>query len=276
MFSLSLSQFYRRAVIGLLASVGLLGIAMTATPAQDKSHVKIGVMAGDEGDIWKVAAEVAKARDGLEIELVYFSDYTIPNEALSSGDIDANAFQHQPYLDEQIAQRGYDLTIAGYSALFPIGIYSHKIKNLDELPDGASVGIPNDPSNEGRALRVLAQHGLITLDDPDNILATLVNIKDNPKNLDIREMDAGMVGRAIDDLDIAIVNTNWAVTVGLNGEKDGIAWEKPENNPYNNIIVVRTIDKDKPFVAKLVSAYQSEEVRAELKRVFGVNVATSW
>jgi len=271
-----LSNINRRAALGLFSALTIMGMGVVGSQAQDKSHVKIGVMAGDEGDVWKVAAEVAKARDGFEIELVYFSDYTIPNEALSAGDIDANAFQHQPYLDEQITQRGYDLTIAGYSALFPIGIYSHKIKSLDELPDGASVGVPNDPSNEGRALRVLAQHGLITLDDPDNILVTLVNIKENPKKLDIREMDAGMVGRAIDDLDIAVVNTNWAVTVGLSGEKDGIAWEQPENNPYNNIIVVRTSDKDAPWVAKLVSAYQSEEVRTELKRVFGLNVATSW
>jgi len=271
-----LLKINHRFILSLLAMFSLLGAALSNGQAQDKSHVKIGVMAGDEGDVWKVAAEVAKARDGFEIELVYFSDYTIPNEALSAGDIDANAFQHQPYLDEQISQRGYDLTIAGYSALFPIGIYSHKIKSLDELPDGASVGIPNDPSNEGRALRVLAQHGLITLDDPDNILVTLVNIKENPKNLDIREMDAGMVGRAIDDLDIAVVNTNWAVTVGLSGEKDAIAWERPENNPYNNIIVVRTKDKDQPWVQKLVGAYQSEEVRAELQRVFGLNVATSW
>jgi len=271
-----LPTIFRRSFLGLSLSLGLLGGSFSNGQAQDKNHVKIGVMAGDEGDVWKVAAEVAKKRDGFEIELVYFSDYTIPNEALSAGDIDANAFQHQPYLDEQIAQRGYDLTIAGYSALFPIGIYSHKIKSLDELPDGASVGVPNDPSNEGRALRVLAQHGLITLDDPDNILVTLVNIKENPKNLDIREMDAGMVGRAIDDLDIAVVNTNWAVTVGLSGEKDAIAWEKPENNPYNNIIVVRTQDKDAPWVAKLVAAYQSEEVRAELARVFGLNATTSW
>jgi len=271
-----LSKITRRSTLGLLASLSLLGMNLSLAQAQDKNHVKIGVMAGDEGDVWKVAAKVAKERDGFEIELVYFSDYTIPNEALSAGDIDANAFQHQPYLDEQISQRGYDLTIAGYSALFPIGIYSHKIKSLDELADGASVGVPNDPSNEGRALRVLAQHGLITLDDPDNILVTLVNVKENPKKLDIREMDAGMVGRAIDDLDIAVVNTNWAVTVGLSGEKDGIAWERPENNPYNNIIVVRSQDKDAPWVAKLIAAYQSEEVRAELKRIFGVNVATSW
>jgi len=271
-----LSKISYFSLLGLVSGLAMLGLSATTSQAQEKSHVKIGVMAGDEGDVWKVAAEVAKARDGLEIELVYFSDYTIPNEALNVGDIDANAFQHQPYLDEQIAQRGYALTIAGYSALFPIGIYSHKIKHLDALQDGASVGIPNDPSNEGRALRVLAQHGLIELDDPDNILVTLVNIKANPKNLDIREMDAGMVGRAIDDLDIAVVNTNWAVTVGLSGEKDGIAWERPENNPYNNIIVVREQDKDQPWVQKLVAAYQSEEVRAELKRVFGVNVATSW
>lgn len=269
------SVLNRRFVLTALLSIAALGTNMLAVHAEDKTIIKLGVMDGEEADIWKAAAEVAK-KDGLTIELVRFSDYIIPNEALNAGELDANAFQHTPYLDAQIEQRGYKLSVVGYTALFPMGVYSRKIKNLQELRDNAEVGIPNDPSNEGRALRVLVQYGLITLDNPDSILVTPLNIKDNPKNLQFREMDAGMVGRAIDDLDIAIVNTNWALATNLDGEKDAIAWEKPENNPYTNIIVARTVDKDKPWVKKLVAAYQSEPVRAELKRIFGINYATTW
>lgn len=265
----------RRTLLAMILSLGMVGTTMSSLHAEDKTTIKLGVMDGQEADVWKVAAEVAK-KDGLNIELVMFDDYAIPNEAVNGGDLDANAFQHTPYLDAQIAQRGYKLTIAGDTALFPMGVYSRKIKNLDELKEGASVGIPDDPSNEGRALLVLAQHGLITLDDPKNILATPNNIKNNPKKLKFVEMDAGMLGRSIADLDIAVVNTNWALVSGLDGAKDGIAWEKPENNPYTNIIVVRTADKDEPWVKKLVAAYHSEQARAELKRIFGINYATTW
>ncbi|UXM96414.1 MetQ/NlpA family ABC transporter substrate-binding protein [Bartonella sp. HY329] len=258
-----------------MLSFGMVGTTMSGLHAEDKTTIKLGVMDGQEADVWKAAAEVAK-KDGLNIELVLFNEYAIPNEALNAGDLDANAFQHTPYLESQIAQRGYKLSIAGDTALFPMGVYSRKIKSLDELKEGDSVGIPDDPSNEGRALLVLAQYGIITLKDPKNILATPIDIKDNPKKLKFVEMNAGMLGRVISDVDIAVVNTNWALVTGLDSEKDGIAKEKPENNPYTNIIVVRTEDKDKPWVKKLVSAYHSEPARAELKRIFGNNYATTW
>ncbi|MHC5305681.1 MetQ/NlpA family ABC transporter substrate-binding protein [Bartonella sp. LJL80] len=265
----------RRTALGLLVSFAALAAYAPATHAADKTSIKLGTMEGEESDVWKVAVEQAK-KEGLNIDLVYFSDYALPNEAVNSGDIDANSFQHQPYLDAQIEQRGYKLSIVGHTILFPIGIYSHKIKDMKDLRDGAVVGIPNDPSNGGRALRLLNDMGLIKLKDPTDVLATKLDIVENPKNLEIRELDAGMLGRAIDDFDIAIVNTNWALTTGLSPEKDAIAWEKAENNPYNNIIVVRTADKDEPWVKKLVAAYNSEPVRAKIKEVFGPTVKTSW
>ncbi|ALE02928.1 Methionine ABC transporter substrate-binding protein [Bartonella ancashensis] len=232
-------------------------------------------MEGEEATIWKVAVEQAK-KTGLDIELVYFSDYTLPNDAVNAGDIDANAFQHAPYLDTQMKQRGYKLAIAGYTFITPIGIYSHKIEGLKDLRDKASIGIPNDPSNGGRALLLLDSLEIIKLKDPRNVLASPLNIVENPKSVKIHELDAGILGRAIDDFDIIIVNTNWALTTGLNLQKDAIAWEKAENNPYNNIIVVRTEDKDEPWVKKLVSAYNSEPVRAKLKEIFGIAAQTSW
>ncbi|WP_295897696.1 MetQ/NlpA family ABC transporter substrate-binding protein [uncultured Bartonella sp.] len=274
-----LDKIKRRTVLGLAVSfaawTSFSTLAPTVAIAEDKTSIKLGTMEGEESDVWKVAVEEAK-KQGLNIDLVYFSDYALPNEAVNSGDIDANSFQHKPYLDAQVEQRGYKLSIVGYTVLFPMGVYSHKIKNIKDLREGGIVGVPNDPSNGGRALRLLNDMGLIKLKDPSNVLASKLDIVENPKKLEIRELDAGMLGRAIDDFDIAVVNTNWALTTGLKPEKDAIAWEKAENNPYNNIIVVRTADKDEPWVKKLVAAYNSEPVRAKIKEVFGLTAKTSW
>lgn len=274
-----LDKIKRRTVLGLAVSfaawTSFSTLAPTLAIAEDKTSIKLGTMEGEESDVWKVAVEEAK-KQGLNIDLVYFSDYALPNEAVNSGDIDANSFQHKPYLDAQVEQRGYKLSIVGYTVLFPMGVYSHKIKDIKDLREGGIVGVPNDPSNGGRALRLLNDMGLIKLKDPSNVLASKLDIVENPKKLEIRELDAGMLGRAIDDFDIAVVNTNWALTTGLKPEKDAIAWEKAENNPYNNIIVVRTADKDEPWVKKLVAAYNSEPVRAKIKEVFGLTAKTSW
>ncbi|WP_297327688.1 MetQ/NlpA family ABC transporter substrate-binding protein [uncultured Bartonella sp.] len=274
-----LDKIKRRTVLGLAVSfaawTSFSTLAPTLAIAEDKTSIKLGTMEGEESDVWKVAVEEAK-KQGLNIDLVYFSDYALPNEAVNFGDIDANSFQHKPYLDAQVEQRGYKLSIVGYTVLFPMGVYSHKIKDIKDLREGGIVGVPNDPSNGGRALRLLNDMGLIKLKDPSNVLASKLDIVENPKKLEIRELDAGMLGRAIDDFDIAVVNTNWALTTGLKPEKDAIAWEKAENNPYNNIIVVRTADKDEPWVKKLVAAYNSEPVRAKIKEVFGLTAKTSW
>ncbi|MBH9995801.1 MULTISPECIES: MetQ/NlpA family ABC transporter substrate-binding protein [Bartonella] len=274
-----LDKIKRRTVLGLAFSFAAFASVSAFAPvlahAEDKTSIKLGTMEGEESEVWKVAAQEAK-KQGLNIDLVFFSDYALPNEAVNAGDIDANSFQHKPYLDAQVEQRGYKLSVVGYTVLFPMGVYSHKIKDLKDLRDGAVVGVPNDPSNGGRALRLLNDMGFIKLKDPKNVLASKLDIVENPKKLEIRELDAGMLGRAIDDFDIAIVNTNWALTTGLKPDKDAIAWEKSENNPYNNIIVVRTADKDEPWVKKLVAAYNSEPVRAKIKEVFGVTAQPLW
>ncbi|MET3590155.1 D-methionine transport system substrate-binding protein [Bartonella silvatica] len=272
---MTLKKSFHNTTITLLLLLFALLFSLAFSMAADKTKIKLGIMEGRDAVIWKAAAEQAK-KDGLDIELVYFSDYALPNDAVNAGEIDANAFQHAPYLNEQMKQRGYKLSIVGYTFISPIGVYSHKIKDLKELHDGADVGIPNDPSNGGRALLLLNSLGLIKLKDPHNILASPLDIIENPKNLHIRELDAGMLGRAIDDFDIAIINTNWAIVSGLDFKKDVVAWESAKNNPYDNIIVVRTSEKDKPWVKKLVSAYNNELVRAKIKEVFGTTAQTSW
>ena len=259
---------------GLAACLAVVGLMLAGVPAlaQDRT-IKVGIMSGEDEEVWQaVVAEAAKT--GLTVEPVVFSDYTQPNEALARGDIDANAFQHQPYLDAQIQSQGYEITAVGYTAVWPIGLYSRKYKSVAELPEGATIGVPNDPSNEGRALLVLQNEGLIRLDPEAGILATVTDIVENPKDLRINELDAGVVGRAIDDLDAAVVNTDWALKAGLDPDQERIAQEPIENNPYRNFIAVRTEDKDAPWVAPLVAAYQNEAVRAVFDRVYrGTGVA---
>lgn len=253
-----------------LAAAFLLTAAAVFAPAfsqaEDKKAIKVGIMAGEDEDVWRVVtAEGAKR--GLTIETVIFNDYTQPNEALERGEVDANAFQHKPYLDNQIKQQGYHITPVGYTGVWPIGLYSKKHKTTAELPEGAAIGVPNDPSNEGRALRVLQDEGLIKLKPDAGILATVVDIVDNPKKLEIKELDAGVVGRSIDDLDGAVVNTDWALKAGLAPE-DRIAQEKIADNPYRNFIAVKIDNENAPWVKELVASYQNPAVKAEFDKVY--------
>ncbi len=261
--------FTRRAALVALAvaaaAVSTLSLPATGL-AEDKKELKVGIISGEDEDVWRVVTAEA-AKKGLTIEAVVFNDYTQPNEALARGEIDANAFQHLPYLESQVAQHGYKIVPVGYTAVWPIGLYSRKHAKVADLPDGAVVGVPNDPSNEGRALRVLQNEGLIKLKDGTGILATIADIAENPKNLEIKELDAGIVGRSVDDLDAAIVNTDWALKSGLTPE-NRIAQEPVDDNPYRNFIAVREESKDEPWVKPLVEAYQNDAVKAEFDRVY--------
>lgn len=257
----------RRAALTVAASAAALIAFAAPVPsfAEDKS-IKVGIMSGEDEDVWRVVASEA-AKKGLKIETITFNDYTQPNEALERGEIDANAFQHQPYLDNQVKQHGYHIVSVGYTGVWPIGLYSKKHKSVAELPAGAVIGVPNDPSNEGRALRVLQNEGLIKLKDGTGILATIVDVSENPKNIEIRELDAGIVGRSIDDLDAGIVNTDWALKSGLS-PKERIAQEPIADNPYRNFIAVKEENKDADWVKTLVSSYQNETVKAEFDKVY--------
>jgi D-methionine transport system substrate-binding protein len=259
-------------LLGAAALMSVASLGAGTAFAADRTSVKVGIMAGEDEDVWRAAAAEAE-KAGLAVELITFNDYTQPNEALERGEIDANAFQHKPYLDNQIEQNGYHIVVAGYTGLWPIGLYSKTHASVADLKDGASIGVPNDPSNEGRALKVLEQQGLIKLKDGTGILATVADIAENPKTLDIKELDAGVVGRAIDDLDGAVVNTDWALKAGLTPEHR-IAQEAIADNPYRNFIAVREADVREPWVGKLVAAYQNPTVKAVFDTVYkGTGVA---
>jgi D-methionine transport system substrate-binding protein len=257
----------RRAALTVAASAAALIAFAAPAPsfAEDKS-IKVGIMSGEDEDVWRVVTSEA-AKKGLKIETITFNDYTQPNEALERGEIDANAFQHKPYLDNQVKQHGYHIVPVGYTGVWPIGLYSKKHKSVADLPKGAVIGVPNDPSNEGRALRVLQNEGLIKLKDGTGILATIVDVSENPKNIEIRELDAGIVGRSIDDLDAGVVNTDWALKSGLS-PAERVAQEPIADNPYRNFIAVKEDNKDADWVKTLVSSYQNETVKAEFDKVY--------
>jgi D-methionine transport system substrate-binding protein len=201
----------------------------------------------------------------------------LPNEALSKGDIDANAFQHKPYLDQQIKDRGYKLVAAGNTFVYPIAGYSKKIKSLDELQPGSQVAIPNDPTNLGRSLLLLQKVGLIKLKDGVGLLPTALDVIENPKNLKLVELEAPQLPRSLDDAQIAlaVINTTYASQIGLTPAKDGIFVED-KDSPYVNLIVTREDNKDAENVKKFVQAYQSDEVYQEANKVFNGGAVKGW
>lgn len=258
----------RTALLALATTLTAASVLSFSAPAfaEDKTELKVGIISGEDEDVWRVVTAEA-AKKGLTIETVVFNDYTQPNEALSRGEVDANAFQHLPYLENQIKAHDYKIVPVGYTGVWPIGLYSKKHAKTADLPEGAVIGVPNDPSNEGRALRVLQNEGLIKLKDGTGILATIADIAENPKNLEIKELDAGIVGRSVDDLDAAVVNTDWALKSGLTPD-NRIAQEPVDDNPYRNFIAVREESKDEAWVKPLVESYQNDVVKAEFERVY--------
>ena len=258
----------------LVFTLGLAGCSQQSSTPKVEKTIKVGVTAGPHAEIMDVVKKVA-AKDGLKIEVIEFNDYIQPNVALSQGDIDVNSFQHQPYLDNIIKDRKYEIVSLAKTVIFPMGVYSTKIKKLSELPEGAIVGIPNDPTNGGRALLLLETNQLIKLKPGAGIKAAVTDIIENPKKITLKELDAAQIPRSLADLDIAAINTNYAITAGLVPTKDAIAIEDI-NSPYANIIAVRTKDKEDPALKKLVKAYQSDEVKAFIAEHFKGSVAVGW
>nr|WP_255662504.1 MetQ/NlpA family ABC transporter substrate-binding protein [Acidovorax sp. D4N7] len=255
-------------------ALGLALAAPLAAFAQDKTSIKVGVTGGPHAQIFEQVKLVAE-KQGLKIQVVEFGDYVQPNAALSAGDLDANSYQHLPYLDAQVKDRGYKLVRVADTVNFPIGLYSKKVKKLADLPQGAKFGIPNDPTNGGRVLLLLQAQGLIKLKENAGLKATPLDVVSNPKKLRFVELDAAQLPRSLDDLDASAINTNFALSAGLNPKTDSIAQESAKN-PYVNILVVRESEKAQPWVAKLIKAYQSPEVRQFIDTQFKGSVVPAF
>lgn len=258
-------------MLRLVTLTSALALSAAAAVAED---IKVGVSPGEHAEIMEEVAKVAEPM-GLNIEVVEFSDYVIPNTALADGDIQANSFQHRPYLENQIKDRGFDLVEIGTTITTPMGIYSDKLESLDALPEGAKIGIPNDPTNGGRALLILQDLGLLTLAEGTGLVPTPLDITENPKNLEFLELDAAQLPRSLADTDASIINTNYALAAGLNPNTDTIGMEKADS-PYVNIIVVRKGNEEQDWAKKLVEAYHSAEVKAFIDEKYEGSVLTSW
>ncbi|OLQ85211.1 methionine ABC transporter substrate-binding protein MetQ [Vibrio ponticus] len=268
-------KFGFKSLVAIVAAASALVLTGCGEKEVDNSKIKVGVMAGAEEQVAEVAAKVAKEKFGLEVELITFSDYVTPNAALDDGSIDINAFQHKPYLDQQIADRGYKLAIAGNTFVYPIAGYSKQIKAVDEIQDGDRIAVPNDPTNLGRSLLLLEQQGLIKLRDGVGLLATVRDIVENPKNLTIVELDAAQLPRSLDDVVLSVINNTYAASVDLTPQRDGIFVEDKES-PYVNLIVAREDNAQAENVVNFVKAYQSEEVYSAASEIFKGGVVKGW
>lgn len=204
------------------------------------------------------------AEQGIELDVKVFTDYVQPNIQVSEGRLDANYFQHQPYLEEFNKGRGTELTPVTGVHIEPFGAYSKKISALDELSEGATVAIPNDVTNGGRALLLLHREGVITLKDPTNILATPRDIAENPKNLEFYELEAATLPRVLNQVELALINTNYALDAGLKPTEDALAIEGSDS-PYVNILVAQPDNKDSDAMQALAKALTSEETRQFIK-----------
>ncbi|ELR63608.1 Methionine ABC transporter substrate-binding protein [Photobacterium marinum] len=262
------------AVAGLASALILAGCGEKEAVV-DNSKIKIGVMAGAEAQVAEVAAKEAKDKYGLDVELITFTDYVSPNAALEEGSIDINAFQHKPYLDQQVTDRGYKFAIAGNTFVYPIAAYSSKIKAIDELKEGDQIALPNDPTNLGRSLLLLQQQGLLKLKDGAGLTATVLDIVENPKNLKIVELEAAQLPRSLDDVQLAIINTTYASSINLTPDRDGVFVEDKES-PYVNLIVARQDNVEAENVKTFVKAYQSETVYEAAKDIFQGGVVKGW
>ncbi len=259
-----MKKFFVLCTAALLSAALLAGCGSDAgEPAKpassNNSEIVVGVTAGPHAEVMDFVQKEAE-KQGVKIKVVEFNDYVQPNLALAQGELAMNAMQHQPYLDNIVKDRGLKLVSVGKNILLPMAIYSNKYKDLSSLPEGASAAIPNDPTNGGRALLLLQQAGLITLKEDVGVAASVPDITNNPKNLKIIELEAAQIPRSISDMDIACVNTNYAIAAGLNPLKDAILVES-KDSPYANIFAVREADQNNEAIKKVISIYQSEPVK---------------
>ncbi|MEZ8101510.1 MetQ/NlpA family lipoprotein [Vibrio bivalvicida] len=268
-------KFSFKGLLTIAAAASALVLAGCGEKEADTSKIKVGVMAGAEAQVAEVAAKVAKEKYGLDVELVTFTDYVTPNAALDDGSIDLNAFQHKPYLDQQVTDRGYKLTIAGNTFVYPIAGYSKQVKSVDEIQDGARIAVPNDPTNLGRSLLLLEQQGLLKLRENVGLLATVRDIVENPKNITIVELDAAQLPRSLDDVALSVINTTYASSINLTPQKDGVFVEDKES-PYVNLIVSREDNAQAENVQNFVKSYQTEEVYSAASDIFKGGVVKGW
>jgi len=243
----------------LVLSLIAIFIGCGKKEAVDSNTLRVGASPSPHAEILEIIKEDL-AKEGIKLEIIEFTDYVTPNLALNDGEIDANFFQHVPYLEAFSKDRGLDITSVGGVFVSPLSLFSNKIKDINELEVGATIAIPNDPSNGGRALLILEKVGLIKLDPNAGLKASILDITENPKKINFKEIDAAQLPRSLQDVDAAFINGNYALDAGIDPVKDAILREG-KDSPYSNVVAVKTENKDDLKIKALVKALQSDKVR---------------
>lgn len=245
--------------LAFAVAFGFTGCKKADKAASNPGVLKVGATPEPHADLLNLVKDDLKA-EGITLEVIEFNDYVIPNEAVESGEIDANYFQHLPYLNSFNEERGFHLVNAAGIHVEPFALYSRKVKSLAELADGARIAIPNDPTNEGRALLLLQAAGVLTLKPEAGITATPLDVASYNKKVTFTEVEAASLPRVLDDVDAAVINGNYAIPAGLSAYKDGIFIED-SSSPYVNVIAVKAGNENKAEIQALVKALKSEKVK---------------
>ncbi|GAB7186124.1 MetQ/NlpA family ABC transporter substrate-binding protein [Kitasatospora sp. Ki12] len=265
----------------ILATAGLaLSVAACSSSGSSSSDpnapLKVVASPTPHGQILKFVKDNLADKAGLKLDIKEVTDYVTPNTAVQDGSADANYFQHVPYLEDFNKKRGTDIVSVETVHLEPLGVYSKKVKSITDLPDGATIGLPNDATNEGRALKLLADNKLITLKDGAGTAATPADVTGNPKNLKWKELEAAQLPRSITDVDAAVINGNYALDSGLKPATDALVLEKAEGNPYANILAVKKGKENDPRVKKLAELLHSDEVKKYINDTFQGSVVPAF
>ena len=271
---MKLKKFIAPLLVGVLA-FAIAGCGTnTNQSSQTPKEIKIGATAGPHAQVAEAVAKEAQ-KQGIDLKVVEFSDYVTPDKALADGDIQLNAYQHVPFMENFNKQNGSDLVAIGKTILMPMGLYSNSVYSAQDVPNGAIVAIPNDPTNGGRGLALLAKAGLITLKDGVGFKATVADITSNPKNLQIQELEAAQLPRSLDDVAVAAIPMNYVQSAGLNVEKQGFFLEPKDEPLAVMILAVRSQDKDNETYKKIADIYKSEVIKQFINETFKGSITSA-
>lgn len=261
-------------LIGALA-FSIAGCGSTSNQStQTQKEIKIGATSGPHAQVAEAVAKEAK-KQGIDLKVVEFSDYVTPDKALADGDIQLNAYQHVPFMENFNKQNGSNLVAIGKTILVRMGLYSNSVHSVQDVPEGATVSIPNDPTNGGRALALLAKAGLITLKDGVGFKATVADITSNPKNIKIQELEAAQLPRSLDDVTIAVIPMNYVQSAGLSVEKQGFFFESKDEPLTVIVLAVRSEDKDNETYKKIADIYKSDAIKQYIDETFKGTITTA-
>lgn len=270
-----MKNYVKKVIIGTLcvASFAALGCGGTASKGAEAKkdtaakEIKIGATAGPHADVVEAVAKAAK-KQGINIKVVEFSDYITPDKALASGDIDLNSYQHAPFLKNFNKQNGSDLVPIGNTILMRMGVYSDKVKNVKDLKDGATIAIPNDPTNGGRGLMLLEKAGVIKLKKGVGFKATIADVVDNPKHFKFKELEAAQLPRSLSDVDAAVITMNYVMSAGLDVKKQGVFLEDKSEPLAVMVLAAQNKEKDNPTYKKIAALFHSDEVKKSIDEKF--------